>query len=67
MRAHPTPYICIIYNAGGISVAIRELYCTFADRNGIFHYIKLISPKGTAKMRWAGWRAEDIIYFLDAA
>ncbi len=26
-----------------------------------FHII-LISPKGTAKLRWAGWGAEDIIF-----
>jgi hypothetical protein len=31
--------VYIIYNAGGISAAIRELYCTFADffyKTGIF-------------------------------
>jgi hypothetical protein len=26
-------------------------------------YIILITPKGTAKLRWAGWGAEDIIFF----
>ncbi len=57
--------IYIIYNAGEISEAIRELYCTLADfyKSGIFLYIILISPKGTAKLRWAGWGVEDITFF----
>ena len=60
-----SPYLYIIYNAGGISEAIRELYCTLADfyKSGIFLYIILISPKGTEKLRWAVWVAEDIIFF----
>ncbi len=47
-----------------IYMAIKELHCTFADffLNWNFHII-LISPKGTAKLRWAEWGAEDIIYF----
>jgi hypothetical protein len=56
--------VYVIYNAGGISAAIRELYCTFADfyKTGIFLQIILISPKETAKLLWAGWGAVDIIF-----
>ncbi len=48
-----------------INMTIRELYCTFADfyKIGIYegfplHNTVLISPKETAKLRWARWGAE---------
>ena len=28
-----------------------------------FLYIILISPKGTTKLRWAGWEEENILFF----
>jgi hypothetical protein len=54
-----------------INMTIRELHCTFADiftltNLGEFSrglYIILITPKGTAKLRLAGWGAEDTIFF----
>ncbi len=51
-----------------INMTIRDLHWTFADfftklefSRGL--YIILITPKGTAKLRWAGWGAEDTIFF----
>jgi hypothetical protein len=62
-----SPYISFITqeSAGGISAAIRELYCTFADflQNWNFPQNNTISPKETAKLRWPGWGAVDIIFF----
>ncbi len=61
-----SPYIGIIYNAGGISAAIRELYCTFADflQNWNFplHYINFTDRNSEAAMGRVGERIT--LYFL---
>jgi hypothetical protein len=51
-----------------INMKIRELHCTSVDFFTKLEFsrslnIILISPKGTAKLRWAGWVVKDIIFF----
>jgi hypothetical protein len=59
-----SPYISFITLEGSRSNKRAVLHFRgFFNKTGIFLYIVLISPKGTAKLRWAVWGAEDIIFF----
>jgi hypothetical protein len=59
-----SPYISFITLEGS---AQQKECCTALSRifykSGIFLYIILVSPKGTANLRWAVWGAEGIIFF----